>query len=239
MIPDAMNRDAPFRRNVVAAAVGGVATAVLLVLVLNAAGGSGGDERVQASRSTSSSTTVPAGSGSSSIRPAGSDPTTTTPVTVGVPRADQEAAPDLAPPSQPLDTAPPPVEPITDPEEAATAYLIAAETVTSDDAGRRHRRAQGYVADENPESLSGVLVADAPPEGSSRIIEVVSVSEWARNDDRIAYQITYQPYLSPSIPASDERTTEGPERITYVVVAQEPEGHWLVTLHSAELDPVE
>jgi hypothetical protein len=235
---DLMNRDAPSRRNLMAAAVGGVVTAVVLVLVLNAAGGSGTGDRLRASGPTSPSTTIRAGTASSSTGSSAADPTTT-PVTVGVPRADEEAAPDLAPPSQPLDTAPPPVEPITDPEEAATAYLVAAETVTSDDAGRRHRRAEPYVADENPESETGVLVSDPPPDGSSRIIDVVSVTEWARNDGRIAYQITYQPYLSPSIPASAERAAEGPERVTYVVVAQEPEGHWLVTLHSATLDPVE
>jgi hypothetical protein len=233
-----MTDDRAYRRNLVAPAVAGVLPPVVVVLVLNPAGGSGRDERAVASGPTSSGTTVPADSGSPSTGTSAVDPTTS-PVTVAVPRAEEEAPPDLAPPSQPLDTAPQPVEPILDPEEAATAYLVAAETVTADDAGRRHRRAEPYVADENPVSVSGVLVADPPPAGSSRTIEVVSVTEWARNDGRIAYQITYQPYLSPSIPPTDERTAEGPERVTYVVVAQEPEGHWLVTLHAAELDPVE
>jgi hypothetical protein len=234
-----MTGDASFRRNVVAAAAAGMVTAVVLVLVLNATAGSGSDDDVRAS-DPAPSTTGSTGSGSSSsTRASGTDPTTTTPVTEAVPRADEEAPPDLAPPSQPVDTAPPPVAPITDPEQAAIAYLVAAETVSSDDAGRRHRRAEPYVAEENPSSASGVLVTDAPPAGSSRTIEVVSVSEWARNDARIAYEITYQPYLSPSIPASDDRTAEGPARVTYVVVAREPEGHWLVTLHSPELDPVE
>jgi len=234
-----MTGDVSSRRHVVLAATAGVVTAILLVLVLNAAAGSGGDGSTESSGPTSPSTAGPAGSGSSSTVPAGTDPTTTTPVTVGVPRSDEEAAPDLAPPSQPLDTPPPPVEPITDPEEAATAYLVAAETVTADDAGRRHRRAEPYMADENPSMVTGVLVTDPPPAGSSRTIEVVSATEWGRNDGRIAYEITYQPYLSPSIPANDEKTAEGAPRVTYVVVAQEPEGHWLVALQSAHLDPVE
>jgi len=231
--------DAPFRRHVLTAAAVGVLTAVVLVLLLDASGRSGVGSGPQTSGPTSVASTGPTGSGPSTTRRSELGSTTTTPVTVGVPRADEETAPDLAPPSQPPDTAPPPVEPITDPEQAATAYLVAAETVTADDAGRRHRRAEPYVADENPVSAAGVLVTDPPLPGSSRTIEVVSAVEWARNDGRIAYQLTYQPYLSPTIPAGDERTAEGPPRVTYVVVAQEPEGHWLVTLHSATLDPVE
>jgi hypothetical protein len=227
---------APPRRILLTAAAAGILTAFVLTLLLEASGGSVGPQDPDP---TSTTTAITTGSTAPSLRPSEAGSTTTTPVTVGVPRADEEAAPDLAPPSLPPDTAPAPVEPITDPEQAATAYLVAAETVTGDDAGRRHRRAEPYVSDENPTAAAGVLVTDPPPPGSSRTIEVVSATEWARNDGRIAYQVTYQPYLSPTIPAGGERTADGGPRVTYVVVAQEPEGHWLVTLHSASLDPVE
>jgi hypothetical protein len=92
----------------------------------------------------------------------------------------------------------------------------------------------------NPDSGTGLLVTDPPPTGSSRTIEVVAVDEWARDEtgDRIAYEVIYQRHVSPTIPAG-ATLPDGPSRVTYVAVARQPDGRWLVTLHAAALDPVE
>jgi hypothetical protein len=198
--------------------------------------------------STSTPTTSPdaaAGVSSSTGRAAGSSPpetSTTTPVTVDVPRSERRPAPDLPLPASPAPApAPAPAtEPITDPQHAAGTYLVAAETVTGDDAGGRHRRAEPYMAPENPALASGLLVPEPPPAGHSRTIEVLSVTEHARNErlDRIAYRITYQRHLSPTIPATAS-LPDGPPRVTYVVVARQPAGNWLVLSHTNNLDPTE
>jgi hypothetical protein len=197
--------------------------------------------------STSTPTTSPdatAGVSSSTGRAAGSSPpeTSTTPVTVDVPRSERRPAPDLPLPASPSPAAAPApaTEPITDPQHAAGTYLVAAETVTGDDAGRRHRRAEPYMAPENPALATGLLVPEPPPAGHSRIIEVLSVTEHARNErlDRIAYRITYQRHLSPTMPATAS-APEGPPRVTYVVVARQPAGNWLVVSHTNSLDPTE
>lgn len=196
--------------------------------------------------STSTPTTSPdaaAGVSSSTGRATGSSPpetSTTTPVTVDVPRSEQRPAPDLPASLAPAPAPAPATEPITDPQHAAGTYLVAAETVTGDDAGRRHRRAEPYMAPENPALASGLLVPEPPPAGHSRTIEVLSVTEHARNErlDRIAYRITYQRHLSPTIPAT-AGLPEGPPRVTYVVVARQPAGNWLVLSHTNNLDPTE
>jgi hypothetical protein len=228
------------------AALAGVATASVLVIVLRLAADPGpgtGSGDSAADRSTTVPVSGSASSASSTTRQAGSDDGSDTdaPVTVDVPRADQDPVPDLAPPAQSPDTTPAPIAPLTDPQEAATAYLVAAESVTADDTGRRHRRAQPYVAPENPEAQTGVLVTDPPPAGSSRTIEVLSVARWSGNEagDRIAFEIRYQPSLSPSIPADDESSPEGEPRLTYVVVVRQADGGWLVAQRAATLDPVE
>jgi hypothetical protein len=231
------------RRALWLAVLAGVAVATVLVLVLRltADPGSGPDDVSASDGSTSLSSS--SSSSSSTTRPAGSAAATATsiPVTVDVPRADEEPVPDLAGPGLAPDTAPDPVGPITDPQEAATAYLVAAESVTSDDADRRHRRAEPYMAPENPEARTGVLVADPPPAGSSRTIEILTVTRWSGNEegDRVAYEIHYQPHLSPTIPAGDETSPEGDPRLAYVVVVRQDDGRWLVAQRAATLDPAE
>jgi hypothetical protein len=127
-----------------------------------------------------------------------------------------------------------------DPQEAARAYLIAAESVTAGDAGRRHHRAESYMASGNPAATSGLLVSEPPPPGHSRTIAVIDLAERARNEDlgRVAYRITYERYLSPTIPATAV-LPEGGLRSTFVVVERQASGEWLVLSQNTHLDPVE
>lgn len=166
----------------------------------------------------------------------------TTEVTVDVPRSKQTPAPGLYPDrSPPTMTAPSiaTVEPITDPQTAARTYLVAAETVTADDAGRHHR-ARPYMAPDNPAITSGLLVNEPPPAGHSRTVEVLDVVEQARNEERrrIAYRVTYQRHLSPTIPPT-ATWPDGEARVSYVVVERQAAGNWLVLSQTHDLDPVE
>jgi hypothetical protein len=183
------------------------------------------------------------GSSSSNAEPAGSGQDNhvgSTPVTVDVPRSERTPVPGLHPESAPQVSGSSPVAvpiSLTDPGSVASAYVVAAETVTANDAGARHHRAQRYMAPANPAIASGLLVTEPPPPGHARTIEVLSIAEHARNDDsaRIAYMITYQRHLSPTIPAMPE----GPARVTYVVVERQAAGDWLVLSQSPELDPAD
>jgi hypothetical protein len=165
-----------------------------------------------------------------------------TAVTVDVPRSEQ-TPPDGLLPSTPSPTAPPSTRPpraITDPADAAKTYVIAAESVTANDTGRRHHRANSYMAPTNPAAAIGLLVAEPPPAGHARVIEVLDVAEQARHDDlgRIAYQVTYQRYLSPTIPAT-AALPDGPPRVTFVVVELQAAEEWLVLSQTPYLDPTE
>lgn len=172
--------------------------------------------------------------------PEGSDSETR--VTVDVPRSEQTPPDGLVP------TAPSPStswgssptsddQPINDPIVVASAYLVAAESVTAHDTALRHHRADPYMAPGNPASTTGVLVTELPPDGHSRTVEVVAVTTHSRNDDlgRIAYWVGYQPYLSPTIPATS-LSPDGEVRRTFIVVERQATGEWLVLSQTAHLD---
>jgi hypothetical protein len=196
------------------------------------------------------STVRPSGSGpgssSSCAESAGSGQDNhvgSTPVTIDVPRSERTPVPGLRPEPVPQTSGSSPVAvpiSLTDPESVASAYVVAAETVTANDAGARHHRAERYMALANPAIASGLLVTEPPPPGHARTIEVLSIAEHARNDDiaRIAYMITYQRHLSPAIPATTTMP-EGPARVTYVVVERQAAGDWLVLSQIPELDPAD
>jgi hypothetical protein len=166
-----------------------------------------------------------------------------TEVTVDVPRSEQTSPPGLHPsPAPPPGSTPSTTDsrPITDPGEAARAYLVAAESVTGNDAGQRHHQARPYMAPGNPAATTGLLVTEPPPAGHSRTIEVLAIAEQARNDElgRIAYHVTYRRYLSPTIPATAV-LADGARRTTFIVVERQAAGKWLVLSHTAHLDPAE
>jgi hypothetical protein len=233
---------------VICAAAAGVLVAT--AVIVGAPGGTDVDtEDTAASSVGSSSEPTAAGTPVTSDDDTSTDPDEpieepgSAPVTVDMPRSERVPTPGVRPDSSgPSSATPPttPLSPITDPEAAARAYLVAAETVTANDAGRRHDRAAPYMAPGNPALTTGLLVSDPPSAGHSRTIEVVAIDEHARNGDldRIAFRITYQRHLSPTIPASTA-LPDGALRITYVVVERQVAGDWLVLSQSHELDPVE
>lgn len=172
--------------------------------------------------------------------PESSDPET--PVTVDVPRSEQTPPDGLVPSTPPPSTSwgsSPTTEvgPINDPVVVAAAYLVAAESVTADDTALRHDRASPYMAPGNPALTTGVLITDLPPDGHARTVEVLAVAPHSRNEDldRIAYWVGYQPYLSPTIPATS-LSTDGEARSTFIVVERQASGDWLVLSQTAHLD---
>lgn len=96
------------------------------------------------------------------------------------------------------------------------------------------------MARTNPSRMTGLLVTDAPPTGQVRSVTVVSVVEYARNDDRarVAYKVMFQCHLTPTV-TPNAPVPEGQPRVTYVVVERQPDGDWLVLSQTDELDPVE
>src|SRR5918998_2963236 len=94
------------------------------------------------------------------------------------------------------------------------------------------------MAPTNPPAATGLLVAEPPPPGHARVIQVLDVAEQARNDDlgRIAYRVTYQRYISPTIPATAV-LPDGSPRVTFVSVELQAADEGLVVSQTAHLDP--
>lgn len=233
------------KRLVVGAAIGGVVAASALVLV-----GSrfDADDRAVTGSPRTSPPLAPSSSlpdtsdraGSTTESATSSDRETR--VTVDVPRSDQAPPAGLLPSTPPPTSSPSSPTPgaITDPVEVTRAYVVAAESVTADDAGHRNHRARPFMASTNPAASTGLLVTEPPPAGHARTVEVRAIDEHARNDDldRIAYRVTYQRYLSPTIPATSA-LPDGPSRDTFIVVEHQAAGDWLVVSQTARLDPTE
>ncbi|MFC4003021.1 hypothetical protein ACFS2C_13685 [Prauserella oleivorans] len=112
------------------------------------------------------------------------------------------------------------------PAEVARAYLVAAHSLRGTDRGRTNRRVLPYLAPDNPANPRGLVVVDPPPAGQATTATVdrlrVVGSDQARQ--RIAYEAQW------SAPAIDRRTT-------FVVLARQPDGRWLVTQESTRLQP--
>jgi hypothetical protein len=135
--------------------------------------------------------------------------------------------------------APAPADPavdLADPEQVARAYLAAAHAMAADDAGRTQLRAAGYAVPGSTPAAVGVLVLDAPQPGTARSAAVTGLHLVAADDadQRRGYRATLT-------------TTEGPpdgpavvaELTSYVVLARQPDGNWLVSAESPELLPRE
>jgi hypothetical protein len=231
---------------VAGAAVAGVVVASGLMLAAtrlatdDASAGSPAPTRPAAPQRRASETSTNVGSATKASEEERDPPTE---VTVDVPRSEQMPPTGLHPnPMPPPGSTPSTADsrPITDPGEAACAYLVAAESVTGNDAGQRRHQARPYMAPGNPAATTGLLITEPPPAGHSRTIEVLAIVEQARNEDlgRIAYQVTYQRYLSPTIPAAAV-LADGAPRATFIVVERQAAGEWLVLLQTAHLDPAE
>lgn len=124
----------------------------------------------------------------------------------------------------------PPVDPVVDlldPAAVARAYLVAAHSLSADDAGRTHLRAAGYAVPGSPPATVGVLVVDPPPPGAQRRASVRALELVASDpaDQRRAYLAAVE-------------TTTGPGDLAvftgHIVLAHQPDGRWLVAADTAE-----
>jgi hypothetical protein len=124
-------------------------------------------------------------------------------------------------PAEPLDAA---VD-LRDPEAVARAYLVAAHSISSADTGRTQLRAAGYAVPGSPPAAVGVIVLDAPRDGSTAtaIVTALELVAADRDDRRRGYRAelgiaTGPPGAAPAVAlvARD------------VVLARESDGRWLV-----------
>jgi hypothetical protein len=129
----------------------------------------------------------------------------------------------------------PPVDPavdLADPVAVARAYLVAARAAGPDAAGRTHLQAASYAAPGSPPAAVGVLVLDPPPPGQVRTAAVSALDLVAADDGdrRRGYRATVATATGPpggtAVPAV---------ATTYVVLARQPDGRWLVTTDTPEL----
>lgn len=139
-------------------------------------------------------------------------------------RTDLAAPPVLRGPEGPA--ADPTVD-LTDPEEVAHAYLVAAYSAVPEDAGRTNRRATAYAEPGSPPAMVGVLVLDPPTPGTRRDAAVPALELVAAADDD-----TRRAYLATL------RTTDGvggdAGLTVNVVLAHQPDGRWLITADTPE-----
>jgi hypothetical protein len=132
------------------------------------------------------------------------------------------------PPAPPAD----PAVDLADPEAVARAYLVAARAAAPDDTGRTHLQAASYAAPGSPPAAVGVLVLDPPPPGQVRTaavsaLDLVAVDDGDRRRGyRAAVATATGPPGAAAVPAV---------ATTYVVLARQPDGRWLVTTDTPEL----
>jgi hypothetical protein len=124
-------------------------------------------------------------------------------------------------PAEPLD----PGVDLRNPEAVARAYLVAAHSTSAADAGRTQLRAAGYAVPGSPPAAVGVIVLDAPPDGSAATATVTALELVAadRDDRRRGYRAELGIATGPpgAAPAVELVARD-------VVLAREPDGRWLV-----------
>lgn len=130
--------------------------------------------------------------------------------------------------------APAPVAPsvdMTDPQAVARAYLSAARSVRPDDAGHTQLRGAGYAVAGSAAAAVGVVVIDPPPAGSVRTATVTALKLIAsnRDDRRRGYQAEIGTATGPPGGRVAIDITS-----TFVVLARQPDGRWLVAAESEE-----
>jgi hypothetical protein len=118
---------------------------------------------------------------------------------------------------------------LTDPSAVARAYLTAAHSISTDDAGRTHLRAAGYAVPGSPPATVGVVVVDPPPAGSVRTATVTALDLVAadRGDRRRGYQAELGTATGPPGGALSVDLIA-----RHVVLARQPDGRWLVAADS-------
>ena len=153
-------------------------------------------------------------------------------------------------------SAAPPADPAvdpTDPEAVARGYLAAARSVGADDGGATQRRAAAYAVPGSPPAAVGVVVLDPPPRGQVRRARVTALDLLAADAAglRRGYRATVSTTVisttvtgtgtaggGPPAPAPD--ATPDPTSTSYVVLARQPDGRWLVAQDTAvAADPLD
>lgn len=114
----------------------------------------------------------------------------------------------------------------TDPEAVARAYLAAAHSALPTDAGRTHLRAAGYALPGTPPATVGVLVLDAPSEGTEAVavVDALELVAADRADRRRGYAATVRTQVRPGAGSTSAQR--------YVVLARQDDGRWWVTAES-------
>ena len=136
--------------------------------------------------------------------------------------------------------APPPVDPavdLADPAAVAHAYLTGARAAGPDDADRTDRRAAAYAAPDSPPATVGVRVLDLPPPGQVRTATVTALDLVAQDeaDLRRGYRATVATTTGPPGPGGVAPSGTRSVTTSYVVLARQPDGHWLVAADSPDV----
>jgi hypothetical protein len=120
----------------------------------------------------------------------------------------------------------------TDPAVVARTYLAAARSATPDDRDRTRLQAAAYAAQGSPPAAVGVVVLDPPPPGEVRTAAVTALElvGAAEDDERRGYRATVA--TATGLPDGSATTTV---TTTYVVLARQPDGHWLVVADAPDL----
>jgi hypothetical protein len=115
---------------------------------------------------------------------------------------------------------------LQDPEAVARAYLVAAHSISAADTGRTQLRAAGYAVPGSPPAAVGVIVLDAPRDGSVSTATVTALELVAadRDDQRRGYRAELGIATGP--PGAAGPAVELSARD--IVLVREPDGRWLV-----------
>ena len=128
---------------------------------------------------------------------------------------------------------PPPADPavdLTDPAAVARAYMTAARSTTPDDGGRTRRSAVPYAAPGSPAAV-GIVVLDPPLPGQVRTaaVNALVLAAAAEDDRRRAYRAGVTTSTGPPGGTGVAAAADA-----YVVLARQPDGHWLVVADASE-----
>lgn len=142
-----------------------------------------------------------------------------------------------APPELPGESAPAasPGLDFTRPEDVAHAYLIAAHSLRDTDRNTTNRRVLPYLAPTNPDNPRGLVVTDAPPAGqeTTAAIDQLRVATADQAGQMIAYEATW----SVSTGTVGQPAAAPQRHTSFVVLQRQPDGRWLVTRESVDLQP--
>ncbi|HWN34437.1 MAG TPA: hypothetical protein VNP03_16925 [Pseudonocardia sp.] len=120
---------------------------------------------------------------------------------------------------------------LTDPRAVATAYVVAAYSLSPGDAGRTNRRATPYAAPSTPPNTVGVLVLTPPPAGHSTGAAVTDVTQVSGEptDTRRGYLVGYRTSEDP-----DPAGVPGDRTTRYLLLVRQFDGRWLVAGDTAD-----